>query len=382
MPKLRHATARELAFDLEKCIGVASATEVGEWVENLVGKTLSAREDQIAEIESNSAGLRVSPSGRPEPESSDSDSDVMMGIPSSAQGTLVGVGAPSGTMPMAQPNRRVAPPAPGQETHSAPPFDMSGGGYGAGATDESTGSKVTGSRDTGTMALPVDRKLPILASGLGLLVLLVIMGVVLLGRGSAETAATSSGASALSASGASTGTGASTSVAAAGATGGTATTADPAPTPSAADTTETSPTTIPTPTTTSTPTTTPAPTAPTHTAVSTHTARPPTPPPQATTAKTAAAPPRRSRRTATRRTRWIRTGARNTSSSACRSRCARCECLGLHGRGSSHVTAAFSAFTSTIARLTSSSESPIESTVRRSASSSPMAAARAVSTAV
>src|SRR4051812_28145233 len=71
----RHLTARELAFELEKCVGVASATEVGEWVENKVGSILSAREDQIAEIESNSASIRVSDSGRPEPDSSDSDSD-------------------------------------------------------------------------------------------------------------------------------------------------------------------------------------------------------------------------------------------------------------------------------------------------------------------
>ena len=106
--KNRHATARELAFELEKCVGVASASEVGEWVENLVGSILSAREDQIAEIESNSASLRVSPSGRPEPESSDSDS--IHGLPSAPKGTLLGIGAPpSGTMPMAQALHRPTP---------------------------------------------------------------------------------------------------------------------------------------------------------------------------------------------------------------------------------------------------------------------------------
>ena len=176
--KLRHATARELAFELEKCVGVASASEVGEWVENLVGPILSAREDQIAEIESNSTGLRVSPSGRPEPESLDSESD-MIGIPSSKEGTLLGVGAPSGTMTTAQ--RRIGP-TPTQPMHAQGSLAAQAQAGQANA-DESTSSKLTGSRFTGTMALPVDKKLPIIASAFGLGVLLVIVGVVLFGRG-------------------------------------------------------------------------------------------------------------------------------------------------------------------------------------------------------
>ncbi|GAC1562459.1 MAG: hypothetical protein NVS3B10_19790 [Polyangiales bacterium] len=153
-------------------------------------------------------------------------------------------------------------------------------GYGhprvtAGGADDSTGSKVTGSRYTGTMSLPVDRKLPILASALGLLVLLVIMGVVLLGRGSAETHAASAGAS-------STAPGASSGVATAATTGSGITTADPLPVPStgaAADTTDTAPSAsaMPAPST-----------AAAHTAVAAHTAHPPPPP---VTAKTAAPPP-------------------------------------------------------------------------------------------
>jgi eukaryotic-like serine/threonine-protein kinase len=177
-PRQRHATARELAFELEKCVGVASASEVGEWVENMVGPILSAREDQIAEIESNSSKLRVSPSGRPEPES-DSDSDVV-GIPSSRAGTLLGVGSPSESE-----RRRVASP---MATRLMAPMSLDGpsaapSGHGR---EEGTGSKITGSRFTGSLALPVDKRIPILASAIGLLVLLVIMGVVLLGRGPDE----------------------------------------------------------------------------------------------------------------------------------------------------------------------------------------------------
>jgi serine/threonine protein kinase len=275
--KHRHATARELAFELEKCVGVASSSEVGEWVENIVGTILSAREDQIAEIESNSASLRVSPSGRPEPESNDSDSDVLGGIPGPREGTLLGIGAPSGTMPMSQRQRQryVTTPAPrgaGGGAHDGTPA--------ANATDESTGSKVTSSRFTGTMTLPVDTKLPLVASALGLLVLLVIMGVVLFGRGSTETVAIASAS--LSAS-APPGTGAGSPsgavVAATGATGSAITTADPVPVPSAAEATETAPA----------PTASPAP--PARSGSSTHATHAPMPPAQATTVKTATPPP-------------------------------------------------------------------------------------------
>ena len=174
-PRQRHATARELAFELEKCGGVASATEVGEWVEKLVGPILSAREDQIAEIESNSTGLRVSPSGHPE---SDSDSDVS-GVPSSHVDTFLGVGAPGASTHALAAETRILPPLATAQ-----------------AGDESTGSKVTGSRSTGTMSLPVDRKLPILASALGLVVLFVIVGVVLLQRGVGQGASAAPSASA------------------------------------------------------------------------------------------------------------------------------------------------------------------------------------------
>ena len=178
----RHATARELAFDLEKCGGVASATEVGEWVEDLVGPTLSKREDQIAEIESNSAGLRVSQSGRPEPESS-SDSD-MMGIPSSKAGTMLGIGPPSGTQLMVgapDSKRKMGPPTPVTQT-MATPASASGEMSAAGSDDNS--SKMTGTR----FALPIDKKLPVLATIAGLVVLLGIMGFVIAGRTEGNTA--------------------------------------------------------------------------------------------------------------------------------------------------------------------------------------------------
>ena len=54
-PEERFATAREMAVALEKCAGIASSTEVGEWVENTAGSELLEREERIAEIESSSA---------------------------------------------------------------------------------------------------------------------------------------------------------------------------------------------------------------------------------------------------------------------------------------------------------------------------------------
>jgi serine/threonine protein kinase len=51
-PGLRYATAREMAMDLERCVGVASASEVGMWVESLVGSELMKRTALVSEVES------------------------------------------------------------------------------------------------------------------------------------------------------------------------------------------------------------------------------------------------------------------------------------------------------------------------------------------
>jgi serine/threonine-protein kinase len=48
----RYATAREMALDLERCVGIASAAEVGEWVEALAHDELLKRASCVAEIES------------------------------------------------------------------------------------------------------------------------------------------------------------------------------------------------------------------------------------------------------------------------------------------------------------------------------------------
>jgi serine/threonine-protein kinase len=65
-PTRRYATAREMAIDLERCVGIVSASEVGEWVESLVGARLAQRAAQIAQIEGVCPPL-AEPSDRPEP---------------------------------------------------------------------------------------------------------------------------------------------------------------------------------------------------------------------------------------------------------------------------------------------------------------------------
>jgi serine/threonine-protein kinase len=152
-PAARQQTARELALEIERCVGIASPTEVGEWVEAIVGPILSAREEQIAAIESSSTALRApaSESGRPIPQTpDDSSSDVLLGAP--------------------PPAHRFGPPTPA--TATTPMVAAAPDGYGSS----------TSTRMTGTMSLPVDRRLPILATLAGLAVLAIVVGVIVAGR--------------------------------------------------------------------------------------------------------------------------------------------------------------------------------------------------------
>jgi serine/threonine-protein kinase len=186
----RHATAKELALEIERCVGVASPTEVGEWVDATAGSAITEREEQIAAIESSSAGLRVSPSGRPEP---DSTSDVH-GIEAAQAGTLLGIGPPSGThgqrpeskiatAPLGIPVTPISTSQPDRASNAPTPHGTRGEG-------EGTPSNAT--KLTGTMALPVDRRLPVLAAAAGLFVLLGIMGFVIAGGASGEPKAETS----------------------------------------------------------------------------------------------------------------------------------------------------------------------------------------------
>ncbi len=54
-PTERYATAREFAVAIERCTGIASPTEIGEWVEAVAHDTLLRRAERVNEIESGSA---------------------------------------------------------------------------------------------------------------------------------------------------------------------------------------------------------------------------------------------------------------------------------------------------------------------------------------
>ncbi len=192
----RHTTAKELALELERVAGIASPTEVGEWVEDIVGHVLSAREAQIAEIESNSAGMTAPQSIRPTPLSDESDSD--MSVPSSRAIMAAGgmrLSSPTDTLPMgsgpqlppsSSRSPRMSPPTP--TAPMSPRTSEVMRAAGPPSYDESTGSKSRMSQMwTGTMlSLPVDKKLPIIASIAGIIVLLIVVGVVVGGKFSSD----------------------------------------------------------------------------------------------------------------------------------------------------------------------------------------------------
>jgi serine/threonine protein kinase len=62
-PERRYATAKEMALELERVAGVASPSEVGDWVETLAHEELSKRASRVAQIESvtSSDPSRISP---------------------------------------------------------------------------------------------------------------------------------------------------------------------------------------------------------------------------------------------------------------------------------------------------------------------------------
>jgi len=64
-PAHRYATAREFAIAVERCVGVASASEIGDWVESMAHGALTQRATRIAEIESSSANFAASVQASP-----------------------------------------------------------------------------------------------------------------------------------------------------------------------------------------------------------------------------------------------------------------------------------------------------------------------------
>jgi eukaryotic-like serine/threonine-protein kinase len=65
-PKKRYSSAREIAVDLEKRVGLATPTEVTEWVERLAKDVLEARSNLVAAMEAVANDL-VPPESKPPP---------------------------------------------------------------------------------------------------------------------------------------------------------------------------------------------------------------------------------------------------------------------------------------------------------------------------
>ena len=63
-PSLRWATTKDFANALERCSGLASPNEVGEWVDHMAHIALNSRATKIAEIESSSINLSSVPSAQ------------------------------------------------------------------------------------------------------------------------------------------------------------------------------------------------------------------------------------------------------------------------------------------------------------------------------
>jgi len=57
-PDDRFQSAQEMAIAIERSVSLASAREVGQWVQTLASKTLAKRSSEVAEIESVSANIR------------------------------------------------------------------------------------------------------------------------------------------------------------------------------------------------------------------------------------------------------------------------------------------------------------------------------------
>jgi serine/threonine-protein kinase len=66
-PDLRFATAKEMAVEMEKAAGVASPSEISEWVESLSKNELAERMSYVESIERQSAGLSPARTDPPPP---------------------------------------------------------------------------------------------------------------------------------------------------------------------------------------------------------------------------------------------------------------------------------------------------------------------------
>jgi hypothetical protein len=91
-PDARFGSARDMARALQRTTRLASASDVGEWVQEIAGPDLHARAQRVAAIESTGSFPALSPQESRE-SVSPSSAPVSMGFPRVARGRLVALPA-------------------------------------------------------------------------------------------------------------------------------------------------------------------------------------------------------------------------------------------------------------------------------------------------
>jgi serine/threonine protein kinase len=100
-PAHRWASAREFAIALERCVGVASPTEVGEWVEAIAHGALAKRAERIAEIESSSSNAAAKIDlGKTTVTSTDASVRTSVDLPVSQASQLSSISVSKSAVPM------------------------------------------------------------------------------------------------------------------------------------------------------------------------------------------------------------------------------------------------------------------------------------------
>jgi serine/threonine-protein kinase len=126
-PGARYASAREMARALEKCLPLAPASDIGEYVEKMAGPTLAKRAERIAKIESGSltSGLHEAPAVAAAPSGSSWPSLVVPGVtPGDGVPPAQSPSVTTEAAPVASPSTKItlAPPSgPGKRARTPAP---------------------------------------------------------------------------------------------------------------------------------------------------------------------------------------------------------------------------------------------------------------------
>jgi serine/threonine protein kinase len=178
-PGERYATAREMALELEAALGVASAAEIGDWVERVAAKELAERAARIDDMERVAAGADPPPAPR---SASSARPPYMPEIPSAPSlPSFSNHDAPDAPTPV---GRRIEEEA----TQAVAPSPAAFLSSSSGVSQISQVSTVAVSQPTARPPSPTSsRKRLIVPIGVGAAALTVLLVVLLARRGPHET---------------------------------------------------------------------------------------------------------------------------------------------------------------------------------------------------